>query len=210
MLRLAGINTEHTAMEIFTSDSECQAIDTLLTRINPQSKRVVIVSPFTRWATKNWDADKFASLAARVAQHAMVIFTSSADKSIEIDQLIASTRSPYIFNAAGTLSLLEFAELVRRADLVVTGDSFPMHVASAVHTPLIALFGPTDEKRVGPIGRHVTVIRADEVCRRCYRRNRCTRNCINHVPVAKVFEEARHWLGEQIVPVSIGVRSGRS
>ena len=52
---------------------------------------------------------------------------------------------PSMVNLAGELTLLEFAELMKYVQLVLTGDSFAMHLASAFHTPLIALFGPTDE-----------------------------------------------------------------
>jgi len=89
-------------------------------------------------------------------------------------------------NVAGRLSLLEYAELVRRADVVLTGDSFPMHLACAQSTPVVALFGPTDEQRVGPVGDKALVLRAPG-CRKCYRRTHCKLNCIARITPAEAL-----------------------
>lgn len=193
LLTSAGITVTNSAMEVFTSAAEQQSVAALLARINPRNKKVVIISPFTRWATKNWDPDKFTAVALSIAPDAVVAFTGAADKREEIGRLIDNSGSRSIVNVAGELSLLEFAEFIKHADLVITGDSFPMHLASAVHTPLIALFGPTDENRVGPVGRHFTVVRA-ESCLRCCRRKHCQRNCMTSIDAETVIAEARQWL----------------
>jgi len=57
---------------------------------------------------------------------------------------------------------------LKRADLVITGDSGPMHIAAAVGTPLIAIHGPTDPTMSGPISPKATVLRSDIWCSPCY------------------------------------------
>lgn len=195
VLRMAELQVENSEMEIYTSADERKCIDELLTRVNPHGRKILIISPFTRWVTKNWGIENFGIVTAKVAPKALVIFTGFRDKREEIDQLIEDVGDASIVNMAGQLTLLEFAELIRRADLLLTGDSFPMHIASAFHTPLVALFGPTDEGRIGPVGHYSTVLRADAVCRRCYRRDHCTRNCISHISPDTVFAEMQRWLG---------------
>ena len=88
---------------------------------------------------------------------------------------------------AGQLSLPEFIEVVSRADLVLTGDSLAMHVAVAKARPLIALFGPTDEARVGPLSSG-QVVRANVACERCYLRHRCHQGCIEKITVQQVLD----------------------
>ena len=66
-----------------------------------------------------------------------------------IDQAIAQGGGLASINLAGRLSLVEFFALVARSDVVITGDSLPMHVASAFDRPLVSLFGPTNEDLVG-------------------------------------------------------------
>jgi len=96
---------------------------------------------------------------------------------------------------AGRLSLPEFIEVIGRADLVLTGDSLAMHLAVAKARPLIALFGPTDETRVGPLASG-QVIRANVACERCYLRHRCHRRCIEKITVQQVLDVIEHGIKE--------------
>jgi ADP-heptose:LPS heptosyltransferase len=195
VLRLAGIPVTNSDMEIFTSYEEGKVIQSLLKRINPEKKRIMVVSPFTRWKTKNWGADKFKDLLDNFPIDVLMVFTGVRDKKKDIDQLISEIRYPSMVNLAGELTLLEFAELMKYAHLLVTGDSFAMHLASAFHTPLIALFGPTDEKRIGPVGKHSTVLRSAQPCQRCYRRDYCEKDCISFIEPETVLKEIRNRLG---------------
>jgi len=195
VLRMAGIPVTNSEMEIFTSSKEEKVIQALLRRINPEKKRMMIVSPFTRWKTKNWGVEKFKALLDHFPIDVLVVFTGVKDTKKDIDQLMSEIRYPSVVNLAGELTLLEFAELMKYVHLVLTGDSFAMHLASAFHAPLIALFGPTDEKRIGPVGKHSTVIRSTELCQRCYRRDHCEMNCISSIEPETVLAEIRCRLG---------------
>ncbi|RMH03790.1 MAG: glycosyltransferase family 9 protein [Nitrospirae bacterium] len=195
VLQMAGLHVANSAMEIRTSSAEQKTIDALLERINPTGKKMMIVSPFTRWKTKNWGVEKFHALFQQFPFDLVVIFTGSRDQRHDIAELMAAIRYPFKVNLAGSLTLLEFAELMKRVDVVVTGDSFPMHLASAVHTPVVALFGPTDETRIGPVDKHAIVLRAEETCRRCYRRDQCERNCINAIAPETVLAAIQQQLG---------------
>lgn len=124
----------------------------------------------------------------------MVAFTGAAAARARIDEALAAAANPATaattapvstVNLAGRLSLPQFAELVRRARLVVSGDSFPMHLACAQKTPVVALFGPTFESKTGPVGAACEVIRAPD-CAGCERRH-CARRCLDNIPVDAVF-----------------------
>ena len=97
--------------------------------------------------------------------------------------------SPPVVNLVGDLSLSEFAELVNHAAAVLTGDSFPLHVAAANGRPTVALFGPTDETRVGPISDSTVIIRAESAnCSRCYRRTYCPKACIRKIRPVQIYQ----------------------
>jgi len=200
VLRMAGLHVTNSDMEIATSSEEEKAIDVLLKRINPTNKKILIMSPFTRWETKNWGLEKFKTVINGLTMDVLVIFTGLADRKAEIDQLVSQAHGRSVVNLAGELTLLELAELLKKSHLVVTGDSFPMHLASALHTPLIALFGPTDEKRVGYVGEHVTLLRAGDMCRLCYRRDRCRQNCITYIQPETVLREIHRRIGMSEYP----------
>ena len=78
------------------------------------------------------------------------------------------------------------------ARLTVTGDSFPMHVSVAKDTPVIAVFGPTDPRKVGPIGKSHRVIQAAD-CRQCEKAD-CRRLCLYDVEVGVVQEAVENAL----------------
>ena len=195
VLRIAGIQVTNSDMEIFTSSKEEQAIQALLSRVNPAKKQIMVVSPFTRWKTKNWGIEKFKALLSDFPIDMLVIFTGAKDRKPEIDHLMSEIRHHSMVNLAGKLTLLEFAELMKYVHLVLTGDSFAMHLASVFHTPLVALFGPTDERRIGPVGKYSTVLRETDHCERCYRRDYCEKNCISYIEPDKVLMEIKHRIG---------------
>jgi ADP-heptose:LPS heptosyltransferase len=93
------------------------------------------------------------------------------------------------------LSLLQLAELMGRAAVVICGDSFPMHVAVACSVPVVALFAPTDERRVGPLSPESIVVRPEQGCDRCYRRRHCSNQCMARIDVSKVAAVVKQILG---------------
>jgi len=186
VLNKAGLVVNDTHMELHVSSVERQKVKQLLTEINPGNKKLVILSPFTRWPGKNWPLDHFAQFAKNLSEDMRAVFTGSDTDGAPIQKLLDSD-SVLGVNLAGKLSLLEFAELVKQSSALLTGDSFPMHVAGAMGTPVIAVFGPTDEGRVGPVGRNAIVLRADD-CDRCYRRSNCPKRCMERVSPKQVME----------------------
>lgn len=187
LLRCAGIRVAATDMEIFTSESEKSAIDDMVARINPSGVPMIVLSPFTRWPGKNWPLEHYDGLLRRLPAGVLAVVTGSGVEAPAIDAWLEERSHPNAVSVAGQLSLLEFAELVRRVEAVVTGDSFPMHVAAAQRVPVIAMFGPTDERRVGPRGDRAVIVRAPD-CARCYRRARCPRNCLARITPDRVMQ----------------------
>ena len=114
----------------------------------------IAINPVALWETKLWDQTKFAALSRRIAEelHVPVIFTGSAKEGPYIGKIQDLMTRPAI-DLAGQTSLRDLAVLYRQASVVVTTDSGPMHIAAAVGTPVVALFGPTDPNRTGSVWR---------------------------------------------------------
>ncbi|MDD3089741.1 MAG: glycosyltransferase family 9 protein, partial [Candidatus Omnitrophica bacterium] len=84
---------------------------------------------------------------------------------------------------------------------VVTNDSAPLHVASAVNTPTVAIFGPTDERRYGPLSVKSRVVTPSVPCRPCGRALCSTgpdEGCISQISVNEVFRAAKELLGANV------------
>jgi heptosyltransferase-2 len=113
---------------------------------------IVAIAPGARWATKRWSAQRFAALADLLAaQGATIVVAGGPTDREAISSFRAAARSP----VAADLSFLPVDALgaaLGRVDLLVACDSGPVHLASAMGTPALALFGPTSVVRWGPLG----------------------------------------------------------
>jgi 3-deoxy-D-manno-octulosonic-acid transferase/heptosyltransferase-1 len=150
----------------------------------------VAVSPHALWETKLWSDQKFAQLSERIIRelNMPVVFTGSEEKSIEGIQSFMTLPS---VDLSGRTTLRDLACLFREASVLVTTDSGPMHLAAAMETPVVALFGPTDPVRTGPYGKDHTVIRMELTCSPCFLKTCETRQCMQGITVEDVFRAVR-------------------
>lgn len=184
VLARAGLRVGDTAMEWFGGEDERRHMDDWLARANPKRLPLLVCSPFSRWASKDWPLAHYVEIAARLGDGFSIAFCGDAAARARIDA--ALPRAPHLHNLAGALTQAQFAELVARARLLLGGDSFPMHLACARGVPVLALFAPTHEARTGPPrGARATLLRAPG-CKRCDRRD-CRRRCLEKLPVDAVF-----------------------
>ncbi len=141
--------------------------DAVLTR-----KPLIVINPVARWETKLWPERNFAELADRlnVEKQATIIFTGSRADSATVFRILNMMKQP-AENWAGETTLKELAALSSLADLFVTTDTGPMHLAAAAHAKVLALFGPTAPWRTGPYGPGQIVVRAGIECSPCFKRS---------------------------------------
>ncbi len=128
------------------------------------------VHPASRWFFKCWPVDRMAGLIARLqaAGHAVVLSAApSADEKAMLQAIEARLPAP-VFSLSGQLSLKELAALTASARVFVGVDSAPMHIAAAVGTPVVALFGPSGDRQWGPWGvPSRVVVSGRHPCRPC-------------------------------------------
>jgi heptosyltransferase II len=124
------------------------------------------IAPGSVWGTKRWPY--YSELAART-EGPVVIVGGKEDRPLA--QAIVQSSAGKAVSAAGELTLRESAALIRRARLLVTNDSAPLHLATAMGTPIVALFGPTvPEFGFGPRGPgDITLGHGELACRPCSR-----------------------------------------
>ena len=121
-----------------------------------------------------------------------VVFTGGAQDGSALDE-IGRFMTRRQRRADGKTNLNQLAALYRRAQVVVTTDSGPMHLAAAVGTFVVALFGPTAPWRTGPYGSNHVVLRADVSCSPCFKKECLTtdyeeRACMKRLTVDQVEE----------------------
>ncbi|MBI4634605.1 MAG: lipopolysaccharide heptosyltransferase II [Deltaproteobacteria bacterium] len=151
----------------------------------------VAVNPVALWETKLWENKNFSRLCDRIHEESGldVVFTGSGKK--ELEEIQALMKRPSV-NLGGETTLKDLAWLYKQARLVITTDTGPMHLAAAVGTPVIALFGPTAPARTGPYGEGHTIIRRDLPCSPCFKKKCKTKECMKEITVEQVWETVRN------------------
>ncbi len=151
---------------LYPGVEEREAVDALLHE--PHDKPLIALAPGSVWATKRWP--EYAELARRLAARGrVVVIGGAADR--ELASAIVRATEGHAIDACGRLSLLASAELIGRCALLVTNDSAPLHLASAMNTPTLAIFGPTvPEFGFGPLAARQAVAGVTTLaCRPCDR-----------------------------------------
>lgn len=159
---------------------------------------IIAFAPGSVWATKRWPF--FPELAKQLCDVArIVIVGGGADR--ELASEIGDATGGRAIDATGRLSLLASAELIRRAAVLVTNDSSPLHLASAMNTPTVAVFGPTvPEFGFGPLADRSAVAGHDALdCRPCDRHGpqRCPLGhwrCMREITAGQIAALARNLL----------------
>ncbi|MCX6121991.1 MAG: lipopolysaccharide heptosyltransferase II [Ignavibacteriales bacterium] len=156
---------------LYPSNQDAQIIDSLMNDngLNRYTN-IVAIAPGTIWNTKRWPAERFASLCKQIASEnvALVLVGGSEDEVLS-KEIIEIAQAAHVFSVAGKLSLLQSAELIRRCNVLISNDSAPMHIAVAVGTPVVAIFGATvPEFGFAPRGPRDVVIETKGLqCRPC-------------------------------------------
>ena len=168
-----GIDAKrHCLPRLSFSPDDAVTLDRLLQEASVQvAQPMVVLAPGSVWATKRWLPEYFASLSNRLVQKGFSIaLVGGADDSNVANQVQSLSNAPLI-NLVGALTLRQSALLIKRSALLVSNDSAPMHLAVAVHTPVIAIFGPTVQHfGFYPYGKRDRVAEiVDLPCRPCGR-----------------------------------------
>ena len=115
---------------------------------------IVCLNPGGNWGPKRWPKENFASLADRLIREyqAKIIFSGSKDDILLIKEITRMMKQKEFIISAGYTNLKAAGAIFKRADLMISGDSGPLHIAASVGANVLALFGPTSSAITGPIG----------------------------------------------------------
>ena len=187
-------NARRLVSTIFDARAPDDIVPTLVVPSDAQESASRLVSTDTRpligihvsggRAIKQWPAERFAAVARRLVETcgaSIVLTGSEADRDL-VESIKAALPVAHVVDIAGHADLLTLAGVLERLDLLITGDTGPMHLAVAVGTPVVAVFGPSDPARYGPRGPHDRVVRVDLPCSPCNRIRRPPERCVGHTP----------------------------
>lgn len=192
VVRRMGLVVDGAAPKIFVGPEDEAAAASWLAD-QPPGLPLVAVAPGARSHLKRWAVEGFAAVcdALMAEDGVQVLLVGDAEDRAIAEQVIQRMRqSP--MDLTGRTTLRQLAAVVRRAALVLTNDSACLHLATAVGTPVVALFGPTDPVKYGPTGPADRVVRLGLVCSPC-ERALCPygHECMQWLPVRDVLNAVR-------------------
>lgn len=187
--------------ELHLSPQRARRVAKLLGALGvPEDKPLIALHPFSSRETKNWAPARFAELAGRIvgAYDVAVIITGSAADRLQALK-IAEKCAGKVFVLAGMVSIGELACVLKRSTLLVGVDTGAIHIAAAVGTPTITLFGPSDPTVWKPPGASHEIVSAELPCAPC-RRAVCDSpdkgSCLSNLSVEKVWSVVERRVGE--------------
>ncbi len=186
--------------ELFPSDDDTKEVDKIFRGLGIKEKsEIICIAPGSVWFTKRFPEEKFVELLNKMdSEKFKVALVGGPGDTNLCERIISKTTHNEVYSFAGKLSVLQSAELIKRSALLITNDSAPLHIANAVGTKVIALFGST-VKDFGfyPVGKNDRLFEINGLkCRPCsdHGRKSCpvhTFDCMNNIPVNDIFSEIK-------------------
>jgi heptosyltransferase-3 len=140
----------------------------------PSECPIIAIQPFSLWHYKEWSADKYIQLIQRIisAYCVSIVITGSQDECERAKDLVDrcegyAGRGRQVFNLAGKTSLGELAAVIEASQLFIGSDSAGMHIAAAVGTPTVIIFGPSAPASWAPTGNHHAIVQKGLSCVPC-------------------------------------------
>ncbi|MBL7157120.1 MAG: lipopolysaccharide heptosyltransferase II [Candidatus Omnitrophica bacterium] len=191
-----GCNISNKDYEFFITGNEREYIEKELSKTAVEKEDfLVVINPGGNWAPKRWDEENFASISdILISKYKVKVVASGAEKDIERTTRIKKRMKENLITFAGKTNLKQLGALLERANVVISSDSGPMHIAVTMKSNVIALFGPTSPRLTGPYGNgSYRVIQKNVECEiPCYDLACDNYRCMKAITVDDVLEVFDH------------------
>jgi ADP-heptose:LPS heptosyltransferase len=202
----AGVPVADLDPQVHLSAEADAALVKRLTDAGLPSRGFLLINPFTRWPSKEWPRERYARLMRMLVRDTQlpIVVSGGRDRRNQAAHLMSLLDPGEAISLVGQLSLAEAMCLYGRAAVMVTGDSGPMHIAAALGTKLVALFGPTLPEQTGPWGSgHRVIQRKRPSSHHAYVRDRGGMY-IRAIEVSAVYGATMAALGESVSSRAMG------
>ncbi len=172
IVRELGIDTDDTRPKLYVSEETISRARDILRRVNLEAEsRLVTINPFSRWGYKEWRDDYWADIIDWLGKERglEVALIGSPDERKKAEKLISRCQSR-VLNLTGQTTLSELSGVLKLSRLHIGVDSAAPHIAAAVGTPTVTIYGPTRWEEWNPIGEEHKVIHPEMDCAPCYQK----------------------------------------
>jgi lipopolysaccharide heptosyltransferase II len=192
ILKMLGIDLEDPRLELWPSQQDQQSTEELLSSEWLGANQRVIginISASQRWLTKNWPQGHMVKLCEELGPRDLrVVITGTENDLAQANAMMNMVKNAKLINLCGKTTINQLTCLIKRCAVYVSADSSPLHIAAAVGTPFVALFGATDPRRHLPAAKDCAVIKKDLPCSPCYKSKCKTKECMKLITPEEVLE----------------------
>ena len=191
-LKSLGLGTEELiSPTVEFSQNDQDNVNRLMNKWQVRGRQIVVgLAPGARNMTKRWEKEGYRQLIKRLYDeyNAKIVMVGDKDDARLVEEIVSRIK-PRPINLCGKTTIGELAFVLTKCKLLVSNDSAPMHMAWAVNTPVVAIFGPTDYKKYAPCGAQDIVIRKNLPCAPCEQSlcRKGTRQCMKLISADEVF-----------------------
>ncbi len=189
---------EGSVPNLAVSDEEKSAIRDRLSALLESGSSLVGMAPGAAFGpAKQWLIENFQELAEELVRDKISVVVLGGPNEINAgDQIVCNLPSGSSLNLAGRTTIREMMAILVHCQALVTNDSGPMHIADALGTPTVAIFGSTDSSWTGPRGKHHQVLQSNVACNPCFLRE-CPigYECMKGITVEMAREAVERVLG---------------
>lgn len=189
LLRRLGIEESEIHFPLTIPEDLRHSVQDKLKRIKgySSSKKLVVYNVGAAWETKRWNPERWAEVVRRTERSKvfpLILWGTPIEKTMA-ESIHRTTGAPM----APELSIREVLALLSQTDLLVSGDTFALQAAGAFSIPVVALFGPTNPERNGPLGSLDKMIFHPRQCSYCYKRTCANLECMDSIQAEEVAEK---------------------
>jgi lipopolysaccharide heptosyltransferase II len=189
-----GIEYDQKGCDFYLSNEDLDYMKKLLKENKIKEKEYIVLNPGGNWIPKRWPTTYWAKLADLIQKNVnkrVIISGSNSDVLLANKIKSKMDSNPIIF--VGKTNLKQLGVLFKLSHFLISADTFPLHLAYALSTPVIGLYGPTSPKITGPFGKgKAIIVKKDVGCKiPCYIK-KCNLNykCMTSITPELVYEEA--------------------
>lgn len=196
-----GIHPDGDKLDLYLAHEDRQHATALFKSNSFDGRPIVALNPGASNLIKCWSTRQFAALGDRMVNELGVeVVLVGGRGEQELAQDICARMHNKPLNFVNKTSMLQLGAVLSNCALLVSGDTGPMHMATAVGTPVVALFGAIDPQRTGPVGKGNRVISHPEIScvpcnsKKCHNPRYLV--CMERIPVDEVFVAVEQMLAE--------------
>lgn len=191
ILEMLGIGLKDSSLELWPSEEEKAYVEEFLKSQWVSDKERIVginISASQRWITKIWPDEYLIKLCEDLFRRGIrIAMTGTEEDLARANMLVNSMKNAKPINACGKTNVNQLACLIKKCSVYISGDSAPLHIAAAVNTPLVALFGSTDPNRHMPPAKASVIIKKDLDCSPCYKSKCKSKKCMELIRPEEVL-----------------------